>query len=99
MTPPSASGSSAKAPTEAEAFLQTEPTAALIYQRFGDLIVGEGSTDVPEAVAARLLATGATLAAAESCTGGLIAHLITAIAGVSPFFQGAVVSYSNAGQG
>jgi nicotinamide-nucleotide amidase len=81
--------------TEAEAFLQTEPTADLIYQRFGDLVVGEGPTDVPEAVAARLLTTGATLAAAESCTGGLIAHLITAIAGVSPFFLGAVVSYSN----
>jgi nicotinamide-nucleotide amidase len=81
--------------TEAEALLQTEATAALIYQRFGELVVGEGPTDVPEAVAARLMSTGLTLAAAESCTGGLIAHLITAIAGVSPFFFGSVVSYSN----
>jgi nicotinamide-nucleotide amidase len=82
-------------PTEEEALRQTEPTAALIYQRFGNLVVGEGTSDVPEAVASQLERTGATLATAESCTGGLIAHLITAIAGVSPYFLGGVVSYSN----
>ncbi len=81
---------------EAEALLQTEPTAALIRERFGSLVLGEGTTDVPHAVAAQLERTGATLATAESCTGGLIAHLITAIAGVSPFYLGGVVSYSNA---
>lgn len=36
-----------------------------------------------------------TLATAESCTGGYIAHLITAIPGASDFFKGSVVSYSN----
>jgi nicotinamide-nucleotide amidase len=81
--------------TEAEALRNTEPTAALIYERFGNLIVGEGSIDVPEAVVAHMVRTGATLAAAESCTGGLISHLITAIAGVSPYFLGSIVSYSN----
>jgi nicotinamide-nucleotide amidase len=85
----------AEGPTEEAALRATEPTAALIYERFGDLVVGEGATDVPEAVAAGLVRTGATLAAAESCTGGLIAHLITAIPGVSPYFLGGVVSYSN----
>ena len=81
--------------TREEALRQTEPTAALIRQRFGDLVLGEGSVDVPEAVFAELERTGATLATAESCTGGLIAHLITAIAGVSPYYLGGVVSYSN----
>lgn len=38
---------------------------------------------------------GLTLATAESCTGGLIAHLVTQIAGSSEFFLGSVVSYSN----
>ena len=71
-------------PTEEEALRQTEPTAALIHERFGDLVLGEGTTDVPEAVVAQLERTGATLATAESCTGGLIAHLITAIAGRQP---------------
>ena len=36
------------------------------------------------------------LAAAESCTGGLIAHRITVHAGSSDYFQGSAVTYSNA---
>lgn len=36
-----------------------------------------------------------TIAAAESCTGGEVAHRITAIAGSSVYFLGSVVSYSN----
>lgn len=36
-----------------------------------------------------------TLSTAESCTGGLIAHKITAVAGSSNYFEGSVVSYSN----
>ncbi|MDY0076162.1 MAG: competence/damage-inducible protein A [Bacteroidales bacterium] len=37
----------------------------------------------------------ATLATAESCTGGYIAHLITSIAGSSAYFKGSVVAYEN----
>lgn len=81
--------------TEEEALRQTEPTAAIIYERFGDLVMGEGTTDVADAVISQLARTGSTLATAESCTGGLIAHLVTAIAGVSPYYVGGVVSYSN----
>lgn len=35
-----------------------------------------------------------SIATAESCTGGLIAHLITNIAGSSEYFMGSVVAYS-----
>ncbi len=35
------------------------------------------------------------LATAESCTGGLIGHLITSISGSSDYFEGGVISYSN----
>ncbi len=82
--------------SEEEALLQTEATAALIRERFGDLVLGEGAIDVPQAVVAQLERTGTTLATAESCTGGLIAQLLTSIAGVSAFYLGGVVSYSNA---
>ncbi|MGN6417312.1 MAG: CinA family nicotinamide mononucleotide deamidase-related protein [Pseudobacter sp.] len=39
--------------------------------------------------------TNSTLATAESCTGGYIAHLITSISGSSEYFRGSVVSYAN----
>ena len=78
---------------EAEALMA--PTLALIHQRFETLIVGEGSDDVPEAVFAQLRRTGATLATAESCTGGLIGHLLTRSAGISPYYLGGAVSYAN----
>jgi nicotinamide-nucleotide amidase len=85
----------ATAPSEEEARLLIEPTAKLIYERFGSLVVGEGSDDVPEAVAAELAAANATLATAESCTGGVVAQMLTAIPGVSQFYLGGVVSYAN----
>jgi nicotinamide-nucleotide amidase len=82
-------------PTEEEAWRLTEPTAELIYERFGSLVLGEDSEDVPEALFAQLARTQSTLATAESCTGGLIAHLVTAIPGVSAHYLGGAVTYSN----
>jgi nicotinamide-nucleotide amidase len=53
--------------------------------------------DIPmELVVGNLLKqTGSTLATAESCTGGYIAHLLTTHAGSSAYFTGSVVSYAN----
>ncbi len=81
--------------TEAEALAQIEPTAEAIYERFGPLIVGEGTDDVVHSLLRELAKAGTTIAVAESCTGGLIAHWITEIPGSSETFPGGVVSYSN----
>jgi PncC family amidohydrolase len=48
-----------------------------------------------ERLQALCLERGVVLATAESCTGGLIAKLITDVAGSSGYFRGGVVSYSN----
>lgn len=48
-----------------------------------------------EKIGKELSAAGATIAGAESCTGGLVSQLITAVPGSSEYFPGAVISYSN----
>lgn len=51
--------------------------------------------DSREDLLLRLKNTGVTVASAESCTGGNIAHMITAVAGASSYFLGGVVAYAN----
>lgn len=58
-------------------------------------IIGS-ENDSLESVTGTLLKTrGETLATAESCTGGNIAHRFTAMPGASEYFKGGVVAYSN----
>ena len=54
-------------------------------------------TEQPEAQLRQLLVEDAplTIAAAESCTGGEVAHRITAVPGSSAYFLGSIVTYSN----
>lgn len=51
--------------------------------------------ELEETLGKILLKKNATVATAESCTGGLIANRITNIAGCSAYFNGGVVAYSN----
>lgn len=61
----------------------------------GDYIYGENVESLEAVVVAQLRRQGRTLAAAESCTGGLIAKRLTDIPGASAAFLGGVVSYTN----
>jgi len=74
---------------------QMERNVALIHQELGNAIIGDGDKPLAAIVGDRLRTLGLTLATAESCTGGNIAHQVTSIAGSSDYFLGSVVSYAN----
>ena len=58
-------------------------------------IYSEDNEDLASVIGGWLRKNKATIATAESCTGGYIAHLITRIAGSSDYYEGSVVSYAN----
>ena len=60
-----------------------------------ELVFGYDDTTMEEVVGGLLKSNSNTLATAESCTGGYLAHLVTSIAGSSAYFKGSVISYSN----
>lgn len=62
----------------------------------GSKVIAVGDKSVEQVVMERLQARGMTMGAAESCTGGNIAHVMTMMPGVSGVFAGSVTSYSNA---
>ncbi len=61
----------------------------------GDRIFAHSAVSLEEVVAEILTANRATIAAAESCTGGLLAERLTRIPGSSSYFLGGAVCYSN----
>jgi nicotinamide-nucleotide amidase len=61
----------------------------------GNSIISYEDIPVENLIGNLLLTKGKTLAIAESCTGGNIAHRITLISGCSNYFKGSVVAYSN----
>lgn len=67
-----------------------------VLDRFPEAVYGLDDLTFEEAVVRGLLAGGWTLATAESCTGGLIAAMVTAVPGSSGTYLGGVVAYSNA---
>ena len=66
-----------------------------IQQLLPENIYGRDRDSLESVVGELLISKGATLTTAESCTGGLIASLITDISGSSEYFQTGYVTYSN----
>jgi nicotinamide-nucleotide amidase len=82
-------------PHEAEAHAALQKIDAEVRRRLGEHLYGVDDESLAQAVGQRLRAQRATLALAESCTGGLVGQLVTAVAGSSDYFKGGVVSYAN----
>lgn len=72
---------------------QMDRAVAQLYQLLGNLIIADGNLPLAAIVGNELRRRGLTMASAESCTGGNIAHEITRIAGSSEYFTGSVVCY------
>ena len=77
---------------EQRRFIETCEKIRLIL---GPHIYAEGDTTLEEQVGQLFLERQQTLALAESCTGGLISHRITRIAGSSAYYLGGATSYAN----
>src|SRR5205809_3014210 len=80
---------------EDEADRRLAAAADRLRQGAGEHFYGEDGTDLAAVVLDLLRARSARLVVAESCTGGLVSGRITAVAGASDVFIGAVVAYDN----
>src|ERR1700688_3080666 len=95
------------APGEIQVHLRTWTADATAAQRLlqqiqesivlalGEAVFTTEGESMEEVVARELTIHQATIATAESCTGGLLAERLTRISGSSAYFLGGVVSYSN----
>lgn len=72
-----------------------QPVEDEIRRRLGDVVYGVDQDTLESVVVDLLKKNKATLAIAESCTGGLIANRITNVPGSSEVFIEGVVTYSN----
>ena len=84
----------ARAASEAEAEAMMVPADEQIRRIIGDYIYGVDVDSLEQVVLSLLKQRGATLATAESCTGGLIAKRMTDLPGSSAVFLGGAVTYS-----
>lgn len=86
---------SAKAASESEANLLIDPIAREICTIAGDDYFGADRDTLASVVGQFLCDRHETLAVAESCTGGGLGAMLTAIPGSSEYFAGGIISYAN----
>ncbi len=78
---------------EAETLVQRAEKT--VRDRLGERIFADGDEELEAPIVRLLTARQQTLALAESCTGGLLAHRITNVPGASVVFLAGLVTYSN----
>jgi len=85
----------AQADTAEEAQKKVDSLAAALEDEFEDAVFATHGETLEQIVGYYLQMRGATLAAAESCTGGMLAGRITTVPGSSRYFLGGAVVYDN----
>ena len=86
---------SARADSESKAEKELQKYSKELQSILGDAVYGRGEETLEGVLGGLLKKNNLSLATAESCTGGYIAHLITSVAGSSDYYKGSVVAYSN----
>lgn len=74
---------------------RVDEVAGLVEDELDDAVYSRDGESLEQIVGYWLQMRGATLAVAESCTGGLLAERITSVPGSSRYFLGGAVVYSN----
>jgi nicotinamide-nucleotide amidase len=72
-----------------------ERAVAITREDIGQWIVAVGDALIEDVLCDALSRAGMTVATAESCTGGLVADMLTNVPGSSKYFSGGVICYSN----
>jgi nicotinamide-nucleotide amidase len=85
----------ARSPIKEESRSLCERAAAEVKTRLGDVIYGSGDDTFAGVVGRALRTRGWTLAIAESCTGGLVGHMMTKEPGASDYLLLDAVTYAN----
>ncbi|MFB6097871.1 MAG: competence/damage-inducible protein A [Salinibacter sp.] len=81
---------------ETDAAPRLDAVESVIRDRAGTYVIGTGEVTLAEALGDLLRNRDATIATAESATGGLIGHRLTSVSGASDYFLGSIVAYANA---
>lgn len=85
----------AKAGTREEALTLLNGSEAKLLERLGEAVFARDHETMADAVARLLAKRTMTIATAESCTGGLLADMLTDVSGISAYFLQGLVTYSN----
>ncbi len=84
-----------RTPDEVAGKALLDKAAQWVSEQLGDYLFSDSGRSMAEEIGRLLTARGATLAVAESCTGGLVGNWLTNCAGSSEYFKLSAVTYHN----